>query len=133
MVHREQALLAGLVRYVVDNLYVSSGPHNQVTNLPLFLRAFIDKPKREKNNDNDNRKEKRREDRAELNWGENWGGIRGHRAVRFISVHVAHIFWFLVRFSSVGFELLDLTYVIAIAEQQKQQQLTKRLQVARTF
>lgn len=67
MVHREQALLAGLVGYVVDNLYVSSGPHNQVTNLPLFLRAFIDKPKREKNNDNDNRKEKRREDRVELN------------------------------------------------------------------
>lgn len=117
-----------MVGYVVDNLYVSSGPHNQVTNLPLFLRAFIDKPK-----GGEEQRQQRREERAAPNWVElSWGGeIKAREgAVRFISVHVAHIFWFLVRFSSVGFEFLYLTYVIAIA---KQQQLTKRLQVARTF
>lgn len=113
-----------MVGYVVDNLYVSSGPHNQVTNLPLFLRAFIDKPK-----GGEEQRQQRREERAAPSWAE--GEIKGREgAVRFISVHVAHIFWFLVRFSSVGFEFLSLTYVIAIA---KQQQLTKRLQVARTF
>lgn len=46
--------------YVVDNLYVSSGPHNQVTNLPLFLRAFIDKPK----GGEEQRQQQRREERA---------------------------------------------------------------------
>lgn len=114
-----------MVGYVVDNLYVSSGPHNQVTNLPLFLRAFIDKPK-----GGEEQRQQRREERAAPSWVE--GEIKEREgAVRFISVHVAHIFWFLVRFSSVGFEFfLYLTYVIAIA---KQQQLTKRLQVARTF
>lgn len=45
--------------YVVDNLYVSSGPHNQVTNLPLFLRAFIDKPK-----GGEEQRQQRREERA---------------------------------------------------------------------
>lgn len=117
-----------MVGYVVDNLYVSSGPHNQVTNLPLFLRAFIDKPK----GGEEQQRQRRREERAEPSWVGR-GANQREGAVRFISVHVAHIFWFLVRFSSVGFEFLYLTYVIAIAEQQQQQQLTKRLQVARTF
>lgn len=48
-----------MVGYVVDNLYVSSGPHNQVTNLPLFLRAFIDKPK-----GGEEQRQQRREERA---------------------------------------------------------------------
>lgn len=118
-----------MVGYVVDNLYVSSGPHNQVTNLPLFLRAFIDKPKGGEEQRQQRREERAAPSSAELSWGGEIKEMEG--AVRFISVHVAHIFWFLVRFSSVGFEFfLYLTYVIAIA---KQQQLTKRLEVARTF